>query len=58
MKNRIKLYFHNKYGQYSWKLQGKVNYLIERGVFFLLLVIIYVPPIILDSWFLTMLLFW
>ena len=26
--------------------------LIKRGVF-LLLVIIYVPPIILDSWFLT-----
>ena len=38
-----------KYSQYSRKLQGKVDYLIKRGVFFLLLVIIYVPPIILDS---------
>ena len=35
-KNRIKLYFH------------KVNYLIKKGIF-LLLVIIYVPPKILDS---------
>ena len=30
------------------KLQGKVNYLIKIGVF-LLLVIIYAPPITLDS---------
>ena len=30
------------------KLHGKVNYLIKTGVF-LLFVIIYVPPIILDS---------
>ena len=35
-KNRINLYFHNKYGQYSRKLQGKVNYLIKRGVFSLI----------------------
>ena len=27
--------------------------ILLKGVFFLLLVIIYVPPIILDSWFLT-----
>ena len=33
--------------------------ILFKEVFFLLLVIIYVPPIILDSWFLTqMLLFW
>ena len=40
-KNRIKVGFHNKYVQYSRKLHGKVNYLIKKGVF-LLLVIIYV----------------
>ena len=34
------------------KLHGKANYLIKTGVF-LLFVIIYVPPIILDSLFLT-----
>ena len=32
-KNRIKLCFHSKYVQNSWKLQGKVNYLIKIGVF-------------------------
>ena len=33
--------------------------ILLKEVLFLLLVIIYVPPIILDSWFLTqMLLFW
>ena len=33
--------------------------ILLKEVFFLLLVINYVPPIILDSWFLTqMLLFW
>ena len=31
----------------------KVNYLIKTGVFFLLLVIICVPPIIIDSQFFT-----
>ena len=51
-KNRIKLCFYIKYVQYSWKLHGQVNCLIKTGIF-LLLVIIYVPPIILDSWFLT-----
>ena len=30
-------------------MRGKVNYLIKTGVFFLLLVIVYVPPIILDG---------
>ena len=44
--------FNNKHAEYSWILHGKVNYLIKTGVF-LLLVIIYVPTIILDSWFLT-----
>ena len=51
-KNRIKLCFHNKYVQYSWKLHKTVNYLIKQ-VIFLLLGIIYSPPIIQDSWFLT-----
>ena len=33
-------------------LHGKVNYHIKKRMFFFLLfVIIYVPPIILDSWF-------
>ena len=27
---------HNKYGQYSQKMQGKVSYLIKRGVFSLI----------------------
>ena len=31
------------------KLHGKVNYLIKKHVFRLVLVIIYVPPIIQDS---------
>ena len=33
-KSRIKLCFHNKKVEYSWKLHGKVNYLIKTGVFF------------------------
>ena len=32
-KNRIKLCFNNNHVQYSFKLQGKVNYLIKTGVF-------------------------
>ena len=32
-KSRIKLCFHNKSVHYSWKLHGKVNYLIKTGVF-------------------------
>ena len=51
-KSRIKLCFHNKSVQYSGKLHGNVNYLIKAGVF-LLLVIICVPPIIIDNQFLT-----
>ena len=50
-KSRIKLCFHDKSVHYSWKLHGKVNYPIKQ-VFFLLLVIICVPPIIIDSKFL------
>ena len=48
LKNRIKLCFHYKSVHYSWKLHGKVNYLIRTGVF-LMWVIINTPPIILDS---------
>ena len=33
-KNRNKLFFHNKSVNYSWKLHGKVNYLIKTGVFY------------------------
>ena len=51
-KSRIKLSFHNKSVHYSRKLHGKVNYLIKQ-VFFLLLVIICIPPIIIDSQVLT-----
>ena len=29
----MKLCFHNKYVQYSWKLHGTVNYLIKTGDF-------------------------
>ena len=32
-KSRIKLWFHNKYVHYSWKLHGNVNYLIKTGIF-------------------------
>ena len=49
-KNIIKLCFHNKHVQCSWKLHRKVNYLTKTSIF-LLFVIIYGPPIILDSWF-------
>ena len=45
---KAELSFHKKSVHYSWKLHGKVNYLIKQ-VCFLLLVIICVPPIIIDS---------
>ena len=46
------LCFHNRYVQ--WKLQGNAeNCKEKRIILFLLLVIIYDPSIILDSWFLT-----
>ena len=51
-KSRIKLSFHNKSVHYSWKLHGNVNNLIKQ-VYFLLLVIISVPPIIIDNQVLT-----
>ena len=47
-KSRIYSCFLNKSVHYSCKLHGKVNYLIKTG-FFLLLVIIFVPPIIIDG---------
>ena len=38
-KNRIKLCFHDKSVIYSWKLHGKVSYLIKTSVFLLLVII-------------------
>ena len=51
-KSRIKLCFHDNMFSTAENCMETWIILLKQ-VFILLLVIIYVPPIILDSWFLT-----